>query len=152
MNTITPDALLSLVTAALERTCFLITDPSTAERCASRGEPLSFNARIRHSGPTNGWVSVHASEGFVRELASSLLGVEPDQVEPGVEGRDAIRELANILGGSVVTAVGGEVSEYRLGLPEEHGGSPSGCVRCDLETPSGALAVCWLPDRPAKAA
>ena len=49
--------------------------------------------------------------------ASSLLGINPEDIEVESEGLDAIRELANILGGSVLHDIGGQQSEFSLGLP-----------------------------------
>ena len=99
---------------ALERTAFVLVDPCEPGETES---PTHF-ARIQFTGPTTGTITVSASDRFLRELASSLLGIEADEIELESEGLDAIRELANILGGSVLNDIGGQDNTFSLGLPE----------------------------------
>lgn len=148
---ITSERLVEIVTEALERTCFLVSDPSDQEALVDRGHRLARSAAIRYSGPDSGDVHVLASDGFLQELASSMLGVEPEEIDLEVEGRDAIRELANILGGSVILELGGDNCEYRLGLPEET--TPAEVApgtACHLESAFGALKVVWSPQEAAE--
>ncbi|MFI4896652.1 MAG: chemotaxis protein CheX [Phycisphaerales bacterium JB059] len=107
------DTLERITIDALERTAFVLVDPCAPDATIS---PSHF-ARVRFSGPANGMVVVGASSGFLRELASSLLGICPEDIEVETEGLDALRELANILGGSVLHDLGGQQSEFSLGLP-----------------------------------
>lgn len=153
MNQINPDRLAELVTQALERTCFMVSDPSDEAAAAEHGHDFCHCARIAYTGPSAGHVLVAASEGFIEELACSLLGCEPDEIDPEVEGRDAIKELANIMGGSVILELGGDNCEYRLGLPEP--AKPLAFTtgaQCYIESAFGTLRVYWAPDAPSKAA
>lgn len=133
--------LAQLATDALERTAFMLMDPSEG---ADPGT-LTHHAKINYFGTGAGEVHVSASEGFVIELASSLLGVEPDEVEAETQGDDAMRELANILAGSLITQLGAATDSFRLGLPEDSK-SPAlseGCVTCFLESMGEPLLVTW---------
>lgn len=114
MTEFNTNALERVTIEALERTAFVLVDPCDPEDTA----PPTHFAQIRFTGPRDGSITVSASEGFLRELASSLLGIESDEIEIETEGLDAIRELANILGGSVLNDIGGQDSEFSLGLPE----------------------------------
>lgn len=146
MNTITPERLTEMVTEALERTCFLVTDPSDPKSIADRGYTTGRCARVAYSGPDAGHVHVCASDGFLKELASSLLGCEPDEIDLDSDGHDAIRELANIMGGSVILDLGGDRCEYRLGLPELAQPPAGGAgPLCCLESAAGAILVRWEP-------
>ncbi|MBK7405970.1 MAG: chemotaxis protein CheX [Phycisphaerales bacterium] len=146
MNAITTERLSEMVTEALERTCFLVTDPSDPKTIAAHGYTTEHCARIAYSGPDAGHVYVCASGGFLQELASSLLGCEPDEIDLDVEGQDAIRELANIMGGSVILDLGGDRCDYRLGLPELSSAPDQAAgALCALESASGALQVQWVP-------
>lgn len=146
MNHIEPDRLTEMVTDALERTCFMVSDPSDEAAAAERGYTLDRCARIAYNGPSAGCILAVASKGFIEELASSLLGCEPDEINLEVEGRDAIKELANILGGSVILELGGDDCEYRLGLPEEAEPIPfTTGAQCYVESTCGALRVYWAP-------
>ncbi len=146
MSEIQTDRLTEMVTDVLERTCFMISDPSDAEAVAANGFTLAHSARIAYTGPGTGFVYVVASDGFLEELASSLLGCEPEEINLSVDGRDAIHELANIMGGSVTLELGGDKSEYRLGLPEQSEATvPTGGTDIYIESMAGALRVCWMP-------
>ena len=91
-----------------------------------------------------------ASEGFICELASSILGVEPEDVDPAIEGEDAIKELANIVGGSAILKLGGEKCEYSLHLPEliqasDLPSSDNNTQVCFVESEGELLKVIWQP-------
>jgi CheY-specific phosphatase CheX len=121
---------------------------ASADRCAI----------IHYSGPSSGTITVRATAGFLRGLAANLLGVEPDEVSDESCAQDAIRELANLLAGSVVVELGGRESTYSLGLPQvvDHqspaaAGSPAS-VTCSLDCEGELLNVTWTATQQSKAA
>jgi CheY-specific phosphatase CheX len=121
----------------------LLAEPSAS---LSPANPLSHIARIAFRGPTRGVLHLAASEGFVRELAAGLLGVEPADVDVKTHGDDALREMANIVAGSVILALSGAECEYSLGLPELVANAPApsaacGCSECTVATECGHLRV-----------
>lgn len=144
MSPIDHDTLQTIITQALERTAFVIVDPCDEQDAASLA-PATHHARIRYTGPAGGEIFVSASTGFLIELASSILGVEPSQVRVEVEGADALRELANIIGGSALVAIGGENTAYSLGLPEIVPGTPivQPHASCVVESMGEPLMVQW---------
>ncbi len=131
-------------------------EPVDAGQAAELPSP-TYCARIAYSGPSEGQLILAASEGFLRELASSILGVEPEEVDPDQHGKDAIKELANILGGSAVLELGGAECHYSLNLPEliECSEAPEpgaqGAV-CFVETEGEILKVIWHPSDSSRSA
>jgi len=142
MTEITINELEQIVTDALERTAFVMVDVEDEDLSGM----LSHHARVVYSGPENGQLLLSASGGFLAELASNLIGVEPDEVSPDLEGVDALAELANILGGSLVNRLGAESVPYTLGLPESLSaatGGGAGSLVCRLESEGEPLHVSW---------
>lgn len=136
MTAITSDKLAGLVVEALERTAFLISDPISDEEASGYREPTWFSTIAYHGG-SKGSIYLAATEGFVMELASSLLGVDAEEVDLQTQGRDAINELANIVGGSVTLELGNETAQFSLGLPESATGD-------DLPAENGSLTRCFI--------
>ncbi len=86
-------------------------------------EDQSFDrhVHIRFAGiGGDGEVVLSATDGFLGEFASSMLGVEIDQIAVE-DGAATLRELANVICGEVAHHLGGETKRIRLGLPEESG-------------------------------
>lgn len=116
-STITIEQLNETISSALERSAFVFAEPADAADVAVLPAPLGY-ARIKTTGSVSGELHLSASEGFLRELAASLLGVEPEEVDPAAHGADALKEMANMIAGSVVLCCDGENRAYHLGLPE----------------------------------
>jgi hypothetical protein len=107
------DTLSQLAIEALERTAFVLADPCADPDALPSAEVF---AQIEFHGPEQGGVDLAASRGFTRNLASSILGCDAAEVTDA-QGDEALRELANILGGSVIYRLGGEQCAFSLGLP-----------------------------------
>lgn len=107
------DTLARLVTDALERTAFVMADPCEDP---DRLPPADTFAQIDFHGPESGAVDLRASRAFARNLAASLLGTDASEITDA-QAEEALRELANIVGGSVITALGGDDCRFSLGLP-----------------------------------
>ncbi len=114
-----PDTLARLAIDALERTAFVLADPCGDSTNLPAADTF---ARIGFSGPSNGSVELHASRAFARNLAASILGCDASEISD-VQAEEALRELANIVGGSVITALGGSDCRFSLGLPKLGRGS-----------------------------
>ncbi len=108
-----PNTLARLVVDALERTAFVLADPCDEPE---QLPPADTFAQIDFSGPTKGSVELLASREFAKNLAASILGTDASQVTD-LQSEEALRELANIVGGSVITALGGSDCRFSLGLP-----------------------------------
>lgn len=117
MSAMAAARLNAIVTTALERSAFVFAEPAGPGDLAVLPDCAGF-AMIRTAGSVPGELHVGASEGFLRELAASLLGVDPGDVNPEEEGADALREMANMIAGSVTLELDGENRAFSLGLPE----------------------------------
>jgi len=92
--------LARLVVDALERTAFVLADPCDEPESLP---PADTFAQIDFSGPTTGCVELLASRDFAKNLAASILGTDAAAITD-IQSEEALRELANIVGGSVITA------------------------------------------------
>lgn len=149
MTSLTSERISELVVEALERTAFVLVDDVDVERAGELPSPTHC-VKISFSGAATGDVFLAASEGFVVELASSILGVEPDEVDSAQEGADAISELTNIVGGSIILELGGDQNyiHYGLPMPIESDQLPDiadDTARCFLECDDELLTVFWIP-------
>jgi hypothetical protein len=114
MKTLDPAAVDGLVANALEQMAFVMADPvDSPEGDFDRHSRIEFWNEHERSE-----VFVSASDGFLVELASSMLGEDEDDVEASEDGVLALKELANVLAGEVITALGGAKIPFNLGIPE----------------------------------
>lgn len=141
------EKLGELVCEALERTAMVFAEPMED----SPPDGVTRFARIIYEGEESGEMVLAASDGFTLELASSMLGEDEDAIAADNEGVLALAELANIVCGSVVVAIGGEQRAITLGLPEvaDPGSAPSDGITCVVESMGEPLVVIWRPDRKA---
>ncbi len=122
-DTLTSDQIAALAMEALERLAFIMADPAEDGCPPVEGE---FAVVINFAGDASGTVVLRCGEGFARLLAAGLLGSEPEDVTLDPEGWDALREFANIMGGSVIRELGAESRPITLGLPENGEGGADG--------------------------
>ena len=152
MKTINATTLADMTINVLERTAMVLAEPAVD----GDEQPVATHyARITYSGPSHGTLLLGATDGFLRELAASLLGVEADEVNIDTHGSDALKEMANIVGGSMILALSGDICEYSLALPELLPGAPDGaalCAECTVVAEGGPLRVQWHDARTAQAA
>ncbi|MFZ4573348.1 MAG: chemotaxis protein CheX [Phycisphaerales bacterium] len=154
MTQLTADRLAELVAQSLESTAFIMSDSAHADLCAFAG--ATRGAVIGYSGPEEGTITLVAGDDFVRTLASNLLGVEAEEVCPSTQGEDALRELANIVGGCVIAELGGKDRSLKLSLPQTSVSAgplhpAETAVVCCLNCEGHPLLVTWTAG-PARAA
>ena len=137
------EKLSELVCEALERTAMVFAEPMEGDS----PDGITRVARIIYEGEESGEMILAASDGFALELASSMLGEDEDAIAAGNEGALALAELANIVCGSVVVAIGGEQRAITLGLPEvaDPASADGDGVRCVVESMGEPLVVTWRP-------
>ncbi|MBM4061248.1 MAG: chemotaxis protein CheX [Planctomycetes bacterium] len=118
MPTVTAADFRILVARALERMAFVVAEP-TGE---SAGEVLArsrHHAAIEITGDDHrAWLLVSATAGFVTEVAAGMMGMDPDEIDADEHGDATVAELANVLGGEFVMALGGDLAPVRLSLPQ----------------------------------
>jgi len=131
------DTLARLAIDALERTAFVLADPCDAPESLPSADVF---AQIEFHGSEHGGVDLCASRGFTRNLASSILGCDAAEVTDA-QGDEALRELANILGGSVIYALGGEKCTFSLGLPRLGSSGEANGPSCTLDAEGERLEI-----------
>jgi hypothetical protein len=134
------DALARLSIDALERTAFVLADPCDDPDSLA---PAELHAHIDFRGPEVGSVDLGATRAFARNLAASLLGADAADVTDA-QSEEALRELANILGGSVITRLGGTDCQFLLGLPQLGATAPdtrSSATQCTLDAEGERLDI-----------
>lgn len=115
MKELTHERIEELVSHILETMAFVFVE---AQEEAEDFGPL-FHSKISYFGPDESTdLFLSASQGFLVELASSMLGMEPNDIDPAVEGLQALDELANIVCGEVIQSIGGEDAVFSQGIPE----------------------------------
>lgn len=155
MKAIDPTALADMTISMLERTAMILAEPAEA---GQEHPPATHFARIGYGGPSRGSVLLGATDGFLRELAASLLGVESDDVDVDTHGADALCEMANIVGGSTILALSGETCQYSLGLPAVVKPADAALdgrgrrAECIIVAEGGPLYVLWQDEEIAQAA
>lgn len=155
MSTITAEDFQQTAANALERMAFVFTEPAT-ETVGEALAQCAMHAKIEIAGDQqSAWVIVSASRGFLAEVAASMMGVEQEEIDIDEHAEATVHELANVLGGELVMAMGGAETPLRLSLPttlddsgvSEHidaVGAGSGWTTV-LKADSGflLLACCW---------
>lgn len=75
----------------------------------------SVTAMVGLAGSTKGLVAIHLGYEEAKAVTGSFLGMEVEEVDEDV--RDAIGELANMLGGSIKSVLDEGGSEIKLSIP-----------------------------------
>lgn len=118
MSTVTSDRLQDLVTNALERMAFVFTEESDV----TAGEVMALarsHAIIELRGVVSHVVTVSATEGIVQEIASGMMGCEPDEIDVDDHGSATVAELANVFGGELVMQLSCDQEGLMIGLPSD---------------------------------
>src|SRR5262245_53092096 len=132
MRELTVDAIIRLAYTALERTCFV--DIGACDNCVELATALAHFVKIGYTGAEQGSVVLGATDGFVRHLACAIMGDHVADVYLTSIGTDALREVANVLAGSIVRELGAESNALQIGLPSE-------CDRSALPKHDAVIAV-----------
>lgn len=152
MSIVTANSFSGLAAMALERMAFVITQPCFD----TPGEVLVHciaHARIELQGEGAHSVCVSASSGMVKEIASGMMGMEPEDIDVDDHALATVSEIANILGGELMMLLTGGESQMSLGLPNEITDEAAGQFldrstgsgfQCALENDSGRLLVSVL--------
>jgi len=136
-----PEEVESLTLGALERIAFVLAD-SVREAEAT----FDRHTRIEYAGNgESSQIQLSATDGFLIEFVSSLLGLEPESIEPAVQGQQALNELANIIAGEVIAKLGGGEIQFDLGLPSTIESAIADAweadLRCRFKVEDGCLEV-----------
>ena len=75
----------------------------------------SVSAMVGLAGATKGLIAIHLGYDEAKSVTGSFLGMEVEEIDEDV--RDAIGELANMLGGSIKAVLDEGGSEIKLSIP-----------------------------------
>ncbi|MBM3290171.1 MAG: chemotaxis protein CheX [Candidatus Hydrogenedentes bacterium] len=100
----------------LEELTFLFADPDDGS--SPQGMPHdAVDVAIAFSGERNGTLDMGVSRSLGIEMASNLLGLDPDDDNAEHLGDDALRELMNVTCGHVLTSLAGDKPVFNLSIP-----------------------------------
>ncbi len=114
MKSLDSGMLQTLTQDILGNMAFMFVEP-TEEPGNYDGSPT---ARVEFESPEGiDSLILQGSGDFLTDLASGLLGLEPDEVDKNVEGLHSLKEIANVLAGEIIRELGGEHAQFSLGIP-----------------------------------
>jgi CheY-specific phosphatase CheX len=107
------ELLTDLLGRVLQESAFIFAEPDD-EPSAWRGTVLT--ARIAFESTRGGSMRLLTTLPAAAEIAANMLGIDPGE-EADANGRAAVSELLNVLGGAFLTRYFGTAVPSQLGLP-----------------------------------
>jgi hypothetical protein len=111
----TPELLTDILGTVLQDSAFMFVEP--AEEPAEWGEKV-FAATLAFESVKGGVLRLTMALPVGVELAANMLGTEIDDPEAEENGRAAVSEILNVIGGAFVTRHFGTKVPSQLGLPQ----------------------------------
>jgi hypothetical protein len=130
MNAVTSDSFAGLVALALERMAFVSVD----RQDVTPAEALvgcCAHARIDLDGDEHFAMSLSATPGMVREVASGMMGVDSEEIDADEQGQATVGELANVVAGELIMLLTGGDTPMTLGLPRDANDTEVGALLDD---------------------
>ncbi len=115
MHEVTPELLTDILGTVLQDSAFMFVEP--AEEPAEWGEKV-FAATLAFESVKGGVLRLTMALPVGVELAANMLGTEIDDPEAEENGRAAVSEILNVIGGAFVTRFFGTKVPSQLGLPQ----------------------------------
>lgn len=111
----TPELLTDILGTVFQETAFMFVEPA--------GEPVAwgdrvFAATLAFESVQGGTLRLTAAVPVGVELAANMLGCDASDPEAVENGRAAISEILNVIGGAFVTRFFGTKVPSQLGLPQ----------------------------------
>ena len=107
-----------VIVQALESMAFMLAEESTDSIDALIEDAEHIQSVRISADELAGDVYVLGSSGFLVELAAGMLGMDEDEIIGTDYPEQAASELANVLAGEIVIAIGGAEKPISIGLPE----------------------------------
>ncbi len=140
----TPALLTDILGQVLQESAFIFAEPDD-EPATWQGPVLT--ARIAFESTRGGTLRLVTTPAASAEIAANMLGIEPGE-EADANGRAAVAELLNVLGGAFLTRYFGTTVPSQLGLPSTELGEPPParrrCCATTVRLESGAPVVMEL--------
>jgi hypothetical protein len=111
----TPELLTDILGTVLQDSAFMFVEP--AEEPAEWGEKV-FTATLAFESVKGGLLRLTMALPVGVELAANMLGTEIEDPEAEENGRAAVSEILNVIGGAFVTRYFGTKVPSQLGLPQ----------------------------------
>jgi hypothetical protein len=111
----TPELLTDILGTVFQETAFMFVEP--AEAPVEWG-PKVFAASLAFESVQGGTLRLTAAVPVGVELAANMLGCDATDPEAEENGRAAISEILNVIGGAFVTRYFGTKVPSQLGLPQ----------------------------------
>lgn len=126
--------LLKAASSTFERLGFVFPEVELQEWQADA--PFAHSARVSFTGPVRGSFQIRVSDDVAAELTANMLGML-DSTDLEVK-RDALGEIANVICGNLVPALGRPEDVFDLGAPvlcsaTDDGDTPAGPVAARIE-------------------
>ena len=109
------ETIIDSFTDVLEKMAFMFVEEADEDETEAPG---AVKAEMHFSGAHTGSLIIAISHETANELASNVLGVEPDDENIEELRNDAVRELLNVTCGNLLTAHYGEEPVFDLSVPE----------------------------------
>ncbi len=126
----------------LETMFFTATSGSSEPSCDA--SPGALTARVRFAGAPSGVFTLVVDEAAARGIAGNFLGVDDDSRLSGEDIKDTVRELANIICGSVLSRMEA-TALFDIDAPEIVPAAeplPSATAgKCQLDVAGGSLTL-----------
>lgn len=112
------NAINVAVARILEEWALMMVDPSEAGRNMFDEEAPVYTAKIHFKGPVSGEYQIVCQRSFVETLVSNLLCEESPESMTEEQHLDALKEMANVVAGNLVTETYGKDDVYELSSPQ----------------------------------
>lgn len=110
--------VISVMAEVLETMAFMFADPYENEEIPEE-IPDAIKASMEFCGEEGfGAISLTVPAEMCMELASNILGMEPDDPNSQSKAEDALKELLNVITGRLATGVFGTKPVFTLSVPE----------------------------------
>lgn len=124
METNRQEILENILISVVEEFAFMFAEPLSPEEPAPA--PVAcLVVSVSFSGEHKGAVTIATDTAFPEILRENVLGVGNDSEASADIAQDALRELANVLTGQLVTALYGKARQYDLSVPDLREGDSS---------------------------
>ncbi|MCD6327746.1 chemotaxis protein CheX [bacterium] len=111
------EALIDVFCQVLEQIAFAFGEETPKEELPSDELANYLHCEVGFRGPCKGTIAITLPFEFCKELAANALGIEQDEMAPGM-AEDSLKEIGNVTCGQWITAVAGKKAVFDLTVPE----------------------------------
>lgn len=101
----------------LEDFAFMCAEPIEGDAMPP-ARPDNIRASVRFSGPVAGRLTVAVAREASPEIAANVLGLDAGDATAAERAEDALKEIANVTCGDLLTRIAGTEKTFQLSIPE----------------------------------